>query len=74
MLLIIEALEDDGYGPTQATADEVIRHLWWKKELVRGELQSTKQTLKRVVGSEQYQAIQVSKNTCTNYHIYGAFH
>lgn len=60
MLIITEALEEDGYGPSQATADEVIRHLWWKKEHVCGELQTTKQTLKKTLGREQYQALQVS--------------
>ena len=70
MSLIIEALEEEGYGPTQATADEVIRHLWWKKEHSKGELQNTKQTLKRVIGSEQYHAIQVSKIVCIQNHNY----
>ena len=59
MLLIIEGLEDEGYGPTEATADEVIRHLWWKKEHVKGELYNTKQTLKKVLGGDQYNIIEV---------------
>ena len=59
MLLITKALEAEGYGPNQATVDEVIRHLWWKKEHISGELQTAKQTLNKALGKEQHQLIQV---------------
>ena len=59
MVLITEALEEEGYGPTQATVDEVIRHLWWKKEHVQKELQSTKETLSKAIGEDQYKQLQV---------------
>ena len=32
MKLISAALEAEGYGPSQVSADEVVRHLWWEKE------------------------------------------
>ena len=59
MLIITEALEAEGYGPHQATVDEVIRHLWWKKEHVFGELQTTKHALSKALGKDQYQVLQV---------------
>lgn len=59
MLIITEALEAEGYGPTQATVDEVIRHLWWKKERIFGELQTAKQTLNKTLGKDQFQVVQV---------------
>ena len=59
MLIITEALEAEGYGPNQATVDEVIRHLWWKKEHIFGELQTAKQTLSKALGKDQYQVVQV---------------
>ena len=59
MLVISEALERDGYSPSESTAEEVIRHLWWKKEHVRGELQNTRQTLKKIMGGEQHKALEV---------------
>ena len=40
MKLISAALEAEGYGPSQVSADEVVRHLWWEKE-----------SLKKAVGS-----------------------
>lgn len=59
MILITEALEREGYGPTQATVDEVIRHLWWKKEHFYKELQSSKETLTKVMGVDQWKQMQV---------------
>ena len=35
MKLICAALEAEGYGPSQVSGDEVIRHLWWEKENMR---------------------------------------
>lgn len=61
MLIIMEALEAEGYGPNQATVDEVIRHLWWKKEHISGELQTAKQTLSKTLGKDHFQIVQVLK-------------
>ena len=57
--MIIEALEQEGYGPSSATADEVIRHLWGRGEGLKGELSTARQTLKKVVGGDRFNAIQV---------------
>ena len=35
MNIICEALEGEGYGPSQVSADEVVRHLWWQRENLR---------------------------------------
>lgn len=35
MKLISAALEAEGYGPSQVSADEVVRHLWWEKERMK---------------------------------------
>ena len=35
MKLICAALEAEGYGPSQVSGDEVVRHLWWEKENLR---------------------------------------
>ena len=32
MRIICDALEKEGFGPSQVSADEAIRHLWWQKE------------------------------------------
>lgn len=64
MLLIIKALTEEGYGPSQATGDEVIRHLWWKKEHTRSELVTTREKLKKTVGDKQYKALQASDAHC----------
>ena len=72
MLIITEVLEAEGYGPNQATIDEVIRHLWWKKEHIFGELQTAKQTLSKTLGKDQFQVVQVSTmNDSVPYHSYG---
>lgn len=60
MLIISEALEAEGYGPSQATIDEVIRHLWWRKEHVSTELKVANEKLKKCLGLEEYEAMQVS--------------
>lgn len=69
MLIIMEALEAEGYGPNQATVDEVIRHLWWKKEHICGELQTAKQTLSKTLGKDHFQVVQVSTNDPVPHHV-----
>lgn len=59
MTLITEALDKEGFGPTQASADEVIRHLWWKKEHTQQELTKTEMSLKRVMSGDQHKLLQV---------------
>ena len=62
MKLIIAALEKEGFGPSQATTDEVIRHLWWKKERSVEEASEAKQTLMNIGGEseESQQDLKVS--------------
>ena len=59
MKIITAALEKEGYGPNQATVDEVIRYLWWKKERNDVELTETKETLAALGGEEPQQAFKV---------------
>ena len=58
MLPILEALEQEGYGPTQTTTDEVIRHLWMEKEHMKGQLQKMSESEKDV-GGDHSKALQV---------------
>eukprot|EP00117_Sycon_ciliatum_P020645 scpid4505/ scgid18331/ len=58
MRIIIEALEREGFGPTQATADEVIRHLWWKKETASEQFVAADSALKSMPGGDPRQAIE----------------
>ena len=70
MLIISEALEAEGYGPSQATIDEVIRHLWWKKERVYRELKIAKKTLQKTLGNEKYQIVKVSDELLSHMYMY----
>ena len=65
MKIITTALEKEGYGPNQATVDEVIRYLWWKKERNDIELTETKETLAALGGEEPQQAFKVTYQLCT---------
>ena len=56
MLPILEALEQEGYRPTQTTTDEVIRYLWREKEHMKGELQKM---LEKDVGRDHTKVLQV---------------
>ena len=62
MLLIVKGLTEEGCGPSQATGDEMIRHLWRKKEHLMGELTATREKLKKTMGAENYKALQVCEN------------
>ena len=63
MILITEALGKEGFGPTQASADKVVRHLWWKNEHTQRELTKTEQSLKRVMSGDQLKLLQVGAHT-----------
>lgn len=71
MKIITTALEKEGYGPNQATVDEVIRYLWWKKERNDVELSETKETLAALGGEEPRQAFKVHQIVAVSQTLFG---
>ena len=62
MQMIMASLAKEGFIPGQSIVDEVIRHLWWKREHSAGKLRLAEKAIKKMSGGDKL-AFQV----CTTY-------
>lgn len=63
MQLIMSSLAKEGFGPGKNSVDEVLRHLWWKREHASTKLHLAEKTIKKMSGGDTKLALQVMKHS-----------
>ena len=56
---ILESLASEGYGPSQVTAVDAIKHLWHKNENSQKQLARVQKSLLHAVGKEKHDLLEV---------------
>ena len=59
MQTIMSSLSKEGFSPGQNSVDEVLRHLWWKREHANSKLHLAEKTIKKMSGGDTKLALQV---------------
>ena len=57
--MILSSLANEGFSPGQSSVDEVIRHLWWKREHADSKLHLAEKTIKKMNSGDAKTALQV---------------
>jgi len=57
--MIMSSLAREGFSPGQSSVDEVIRHLWWKREYSNGKLRLAEKAIKKMNGGDAKLALEV---------------
>ena len=57
--MIMSALAKEGFIPGHNSVDEVLRHLWWKREHASSKLHLAEKTIKKMSGGDTKLALQV---------------
>ena len=55
----MSSLAREGFSPGQSSVDEVIRHLWWKREYSNGKLRLAEKAIKKMNGGDAKLALEV---------------
>ena len=59
MQMIMSSLAKEGFSAGQNNVDEVLRHLWLKREYANSKLHLAEQTIKKMSGGDAKLALQV---------------
>ena len=57
--MIMSSLAKEGFSAGQNNVDEVLRHLWLKREYANSKLHLAEQTIKKMSGGDTRLALQV---------------
>ena len=58
--MIMSSLAKEGFSAGQNNVDEVLRHLWLKREYANSKLHLAEQTIKKMSGGDTRLALQVN--------------
>ena len=59
MQTIMTSLAKEGFSPGSSSVDEVIRHLWWKKEYADSKYHLAEKTIKKMSSGDTKLALRV---------------
>ena len=69
MQMIMASLAKEGFIPGQSGVDEVIRHLWWKREHSAGKLRLAEKAIKKMSGGDKLAFQVCTTRTCVCVHV-----
>lgn len=73
MQMIMLSLAKEGFSAGQSSVDEVIRHLWWKREYSNSKLRLAEKAIKKMNGGDAKLALEVWESCMIDIYIWQTF-